>query len=76
MGTDQISILKRPFWRCAGPTLQRGGRAERSLDLGIVVNVDKHFEYLLQKEFTVAGLCDGWGEMGREGTSQASSMCN
>lgn len=53
--------------RCAGPTLQRRGRAELSLDLGIVVNVevDKHFRYLLQKEFTVAGLCDwGVGEMG------------
>lgn len=60
-----------------GSTLQRQGRAECSLDLGIVVSVevDKHFRYLLQKEFTVAGLCDcgvKWGE----GASWVSSMCN
>lgn len=44
---------------------------------GKAVNVDKHFGYLLQKEFIVAGLCE-WGgaEMGLEGTSPASSMCN
>lgn len=47
--------------------LYKDGGAECSLDLGIVVNVevDKQFRYLLQKEFTVAGLCDwGGGETG------------